>query len=223
MAQGMIRALIFDFDGLILDTETPMRASWMEIYEEAGLSVADDAWAAILGSSADPPEAYDLLDAHLERPVDRAELHERRLRRELELLEDEDTMPGVPNLIDAAKELGLLLGIASSSERAWVHGLLEQHRLKVAFDAIVCAEDVGQTKPSPDLYRAALAALDVPADQAIAFEDSEHGVAAAKAAGIFCIAVPNRVTRCLGFAEADLIVSSLADRTLQQYLDAASQ
>ena len=219
----MIRALILDFDGLILDTETAMRTSWMEIYEEMGLSVAEDTWAAILGSSADPPEAYDLLDAHLERPVDRSALHERRLRRELEILEDEETMPGVRGLIADAKRHGLLLGVASSSERAWVHRLLEQHELSPAFDAIVCAEDVEQTKPSPDLYRAALIALNVPADQAIAFEDSEHGVAAAKAAGIFCIAVPNRVTRCLGFAEADLVISSLAERTLQQYLDASTQ
>jgi len=218
---SMIRALILDFDGLILDTETPMRASWMEIYEEAGLQVEEIEWASILGASADPPEAYDLLDAHLERPVDRPALHERRLRRELELLASEDPMPGVRELIRDAKRAGLLLGIASSSERAWVQGLLEQHGLSERFDAVVCAEDVEKTKPSPDLYRKALAALGVRPDEAIAFEDSEHGVTSAKAAGIFCVAVPNDVTRCLGFAKADLVISALSDQTLQEYLAAA--
>ena len=219
----MIRALILDFDGLILDTESPMYTSWMEIYEEAGLHVTEEEWASRLGASADPQEAYDLLEAHLDRPVDRAALHERRLRRELVLLEREAPMPGVFDLIRGARQLGLLLGVASSSERDWVLGHLERHGLLRGFDAIVCSEDVEVTKPSPDLYLGVLEVLDVRADQAIAFEDSQHGVASAQAAGIFCVAVPNRVTRCLGFEHADLVVSSLSDRTIQEYIDAASE
>jgi len=219
----MIRALILDFDGLILDTETSMRASWMEIYEEAGLRVTDEEWAEILGASADPPEAYDLLDAHSERPVDRTALHERRLRRELELLATEEPMPGIRELIRDAKSAGLLLAIASSSERAWVVELLEEHALLEPFEAIVCADDVERTKPAPDLYRGALVALGIQPNEAIAFEDSQHGVAAAKAAGLYCVAVPNRVTRCLDFDRADLVVSALSERTLQSYIDAASR
>ena len=218
----MIRAVILDFDGLILDTETPMRASWREIYAGAGLIVADETWAAILGSSADPPAAYDLLDEHLGTPVDREALHERRLRRELELLADQDAMPGVRKLIAQVQARELLLGVASSSERAWVVGFLEDLGLIDRFAAIVCAEDVPRTKPAPDLYERALTALGVRPDEAIAFEDSVHGVAAAKRAGIFCIAVPNAVTRCLRFDEADLIVSSLTERTLDEFLDAAA-
>lgn len=219
----MIRALIFDFDGLILDTESPMRASWMEIYADAGLSVAEDTWARILGSSPDPPEAYDLLDAHVGRPVDRAELRERRVRRELELLERERPMPGARELIADAAEAGLRIGIASSSDRAWVLRLLDDHGLHEAFDAVVCAEDVAKTKPAPDLYLEALNALDVRAREAIAFEDSVHGVAAAKAAGVFCVAVPNDVTRCLSFERADLLVDSLAERPLREYIAAAER
>lgn len=219
----MIRALVLDFDGLILDTESPMRTSWMEIYAEEGLHVTNEEWAGLLGASADPQEAYDLLEAYLSRPVDRAALHERRLRRELEFLERAGPMAGVRDLIRDGKRLGLLLGIASSSERNWVLGHLERHGLLDSFDAIACAEDVEVTKPSPDLYLGVLEMLDVRADQAVAFEDSQHGVASAQAAGIFCIAVPNRVTRCLGFEHADLVVSSLSDRTLQEYIDAAAE
>ena len=219
----MIRALVLDFDGLILDTESPMRTSWMEIYEGAGLHVTEEEWAGLLGASADPQEAYDLLEAHLDRPIDRSALHKQRLRRELVLLEREVPMPGVCDVVRDARQLGLLLGIASSSERDWVLGHLAQHELLDSFDAIVCAEDVESTKPSPDLYLCVLETLGIRADQAIAFEDSQHGVASAQAAGIFCVAVPNRVTRCLGFEGADLVVSALSDRTLQQYLEAATQ
>jgi len=78
----MIKALVLDFDGLILDTETPFRESWREIYAEHGLTVTPEAWASLLGSSSDPPEAYELLEQHLSRSVDRKGIHARRLARE---------------------------------------------------------------------------------------------------------------------------------------------
>ena len=219
----MIRALILDFDGLILDTETPMRQSWMEIYEEAGVVVDDQTWAAMLGASADPPEAYELLEKHLGRGVHRESLHERRLRRELEILSTEDLMPGVRSLVAAAKEAGLLLAIASSSERTWVVGHLESHDLLDPFDVIVCAEDVEQTKPAPDLYLRALEMLKVRPSEALVFEDSEHGLAAAKAAGIPCVAVPNNVTGCLAFEGAHLVVSALTECSLDEYITACTE
>lgn len=218
----MIKALVLDFDGLILDTETPFRESWQEIYAEHGLTVPPEAWAGLLGSSSDPPEAYELLEEHLARSVDRKEIHARRLARELELLETEPVMPGVRELIEEAKSLGLRLAIASSSERDWVVGHLTRLGLLEFFDAIVCSDDVERTKPAPDLYEKALEALGVRPEEAIAFEDSHHGVAAAKAAGIFTVAVPNEVTRHLGNPNADLIVDSIDQMPLSRYIAAAS-
>jgi len=216
-----IRALILDFDGLILDTESPMRASWLEMFEEHGLVVPEEQWASLLGSSADPPEAYDLLEAHLGKPVDRVTIHDRVMSRELQLLESEDVLPGVRKLISDAQVAGFSLAVASSSERAWVRGLLTQHDLIEPFDAIVCAEDVARTKPHPDLFLKALEHLNVEPREAIVFEDSLHGVASAKAAGIFCVAVPNLVTQCLDFSSADLKIDSIASHRLQHYIDAA--
>jgi len=213
-----VRALIFDFDGLILDTESPMRASWLATFEEHGLTVSEEQWASLLGASADPPEAYALLEKHIGRPVDRAALHKRLLSLELQLLEREATLPGVRELINDAKAAHFNLAVASSSERAWVEGLLTQHALIKSFDTIVCAEDVAATKPSPDLFLEALKRLGVHANQAIVFEDSEHGVSAAKAAGIFCVAVPNKVTQCLPFEEANVVVSSISDFSLRDYV-----
>jgi HAD superfamily hydrolase (TIGR01509 family) len=217
-----VRAIVFDFDGLILDTETPMQAAWREIFEQHGLIIPDAEWASLLGSSADPPEAYDLLEKHLGMPVDRGSLHRECLARELELLASEEVLPGVRELVREAQAAAMRLAVASSSERQWVEELLEQHGLLEVFDAIVCAEDVQYTKPAADLFLTALDRLSVQPHEAIAFEDSEHGVRAAKAAGVFCIAVPNRVTRCLSFHDADRIVSSIADHPLSDYVRMAT-
>lgn len=217
-----IRALIFDFDGLILDTESPLFASWMEIFEQHDLSVTSEQWAAMLGASADPPEAYDLLEEHLGQALDRDALHDQRLAREMELLARERILPGVRELITQAQSEMLRLAVASSSERAWVEGLLAQHNLMGCFDLVVCAEDVANTKPAPDLFLTALRRLGVTPSEAIVFEDSQHGVQAAKTAGIFSVAVPNKITQCLPFRDADLVVVSMADHSLQEYIEIAS-
>jgi len=217
-----IRALIFDFDGLILDTESPLYNSWMEIFEQHGLVVTQQQWASFLGASADVPEAYDLLEEHLGKPLNRTLIHEQRLSRELQLLDSESVLPGVRELIHEAKEAGLGLAVASSSDRAWVEGLLTKHGLIESFNAVVCAEDVAKTKPAPDLFLKALEHLNIEAHEAIVFEDSEHGAGAAKTAGVFCVAVPNEITKSLVFADADLIVTSIAEYSLQDYTERAT-
>jgi len=217
----VIRALVLDFDGLILDTETPFRQSWQEIYSAHSLTVAPAVWAGLLGSSADPPAAYELLERHIGRAVDREAMRAQRIQRELVLLKRERALPGVERLIDDASVRGLRLAVASSSERTWVRGHLAHLGLIDRFEVIVCADDVSATKPSPELYLSTLEALDVRSSEAIAFEDSAHGIRAAKLAGIFCIAVPNAVTRHSPMSDADLVVSSLAERALDDYIAAA--
>ncbi len=212
-----IRALIFDFDGLILDTETPLHRAWMEVFAQYGLSVTEEQWASLLGATAGTPEAYALLEEHLGHAVDHDQIHAQQVDREMQLLAHERVLPGVRELIHEAQRAGLALAVASSSDRAWVEGLLTQHDLIAAFDTIVCAEDVEKTKPAPDLFCEALNRLHVKAHNAIVFEDSEHGVRAAKDAGIFCVAIPNKVTRCLPFTHADLVAESIDQYTLDQY------
>jgi len=217
----VIRALILDFDGLILDTETPFRDSWCEIYADAGMSVSNEIWAGLLGAEADPPGAYLLLEQHLGHPIDRDALRKRRFAREQELLRHEVAMDGVVLLLSEARRRGLSLAVASSSDRTWVEGHLRRIELYDRFQAIVTANDVSRTKPSPELYRHALRVLDVSPRDAIAFEDSLHGVRAAKSAGLFAVAVPNRVTRHLPMNEADLVVGSIAEKTLDEYITCA--
>jgi len=217
----VIRALVFDFDGLILDTETPLLISWREVYEEAGLRIDERRWAATLGVSADPPEAYVALEEHLGHPVDRTGLWKRHNERERAILATQDALPGVREILREAQQRGLRLAVASSSDRTWVGSLLEEKGLLASFDAVVCMDDVARTKPAPDLYLEALSRLDVTPSEAVAFEDSEHGVAAAVAAGLFCVAVPNQVTQHLDFSQADLLIGRLDEIPLSAVLAAA--
>ncbi len=219
----IIKALIFDFDGLILDTETPMFRSWEEIFVEYGITVSPVEWASLLGSSTDPVEAYEIIEKHIGEPIDRESIRTRRIQRELELLKSEEVMPGVVDLIAEARTRGLRLGVASSSDRKWVIGHLMRLGLHTYFESIRCADDVSRTKPSPDLYLAVLRDLGLQPDQAVAFEDSFHGVEAAKEAGIFCVAVPNNVTRYLPMPEADLTVNVLSEIGLEAYIQAAQR
>jgi HAD superfamily hydrolase (TIGR01509 family) len=213
----VIRALIFDFDGLIIDTEWPDFRSWQETYEAYGCTLSRDEWSRWIGTLGlyDP---YARLEKALGSALDRAEVRAQRRARFDALMAGQPVLPGVVSMLDAAQQRGLKLGIASSSPRSWVWGLLEPLGLAAAFDTVQCGDDVGATKPDPASYLAALGALGVNARQAIALEDSPNGVLAAKRAGLYCVAVPNSMTRGLVLDQADLQVDSLADLSLDQLL-----
>jgi HAD superfamily hydrolase (TIGR01509 family) len=218
----MIKALIFDFDGLILDTETPEFRTWQNIYRENGYEFPAERWAAIVGGSGhvdfDPAEHLSLL---IEGRLDAVSLRDSFLLQSKELIHSLEPLPGVMDYLNEAKRRGLKLAIASSSPRSWV----EPHARRIGvfhfFDHVVTREDVppGRTKPNPDLFLKALDRLDVPKDAAIVFEDSPNGVKAARQAGIFVVAVPNELTSTLSLDHADLILSSLSDMPLPVLLD----
>ncbi len=207
-----IRALIFDFDGLIIDTEAADYQTWQEVYRRYGAHLPLEAWAIAVGRgfSADfEPLTY--LEAQIGRSVDRAALTREREARAAELNAALMPLPGVVQALEDARNLGLATAVASSSPRAWVEGHLGRLGLLRHFDAIQTSDDVRHTKPEPDLFLAALAALNVRADEAIVLEDSPNGITAARRAGILVVAVPNPLTVLLPLGDADLIIRSLAD------------
>jgi HAD superfamily hydrolase (TIGR01509 family) len=208
-----IRAFLFDFDGLILDTELASRAGWELLYRDHGHELPPELWATVVGTYG----AWDPM-AHLEElvgePLEREALNVRRYAHEIALIEAEELRPGIAEYLAAARRHGLKRAIVSSSNRQWVKTHLERLDEAVGWDAICTAEgDRDRAKPAPTLYLEALDALGVAAGEAVAFEDSPNGVRAAKEAGIFCVAVPNEVTRNLGLDEAgaDLVLDSLAE------------
>jgi len=208
-----VKLIVFDFDGLILDTEVPVYDAWQEIYDDHGHELPFAKWAECIGT-ADVFDPCADLAGRVGGILDVGALRRRHRTRTDTLIAAQSVRPGVRERIEEAAALGLALGVASSSDRAWVHGHLGRLGLLHHFQAIRCREDVPRVKPDPALYRAVVDSLGVRPDEALALEDSPHGVLAAKSAGLACVAVPNALTARLDLGHADLVVGSLADVSL---------
>jgi len=208
-----VRAFLFDFDGLIVDTETASRAGWQWLYREHGHELPAEQWATVVGTVGAPWDPWAHLEELVGEPLEREALNERRYAHELTLLEAEGLRPGISEYFAAADRHGLKRAIVSSSSRRWVDMHLKRLERAVGWDAILTADhDAERAKPRPTLYLEALELLGVAAGEAVAFEDSPNGARAAKAAGIYVVGIPNSVTRDLGLGEtADLLLDSLAD------------
>ena len=213
----MFRAVIFDFDGLILDTEEPIYRSWLEVYEAHGEDLPFERWVKIVGSTTEVFHPQHHLEERLGRPLSQ-EVIERRIGRRTELILAQQLLPGIVQHIDAARSMGLKLGVASSSTRDWVSGHLDRLGILGRFDCVRCRDDVTSAKPAPDLYIAVLECLGVSPSEAVAIEDSPNGVIAAKQAGIRCVAIPNNITASLDLSYADLVLRSLSELTLPELL-----
>lgn len=215
-----IRGLLFDFDGLLIDTETPSRLAYEELYRELGHELPLDKWATLVGTIG----AEFNPDAHLEqlvgRPLDREQIAQRLRAREHELCDLEDLRPGIEDYLAEAERRSLKTAIVSSSTREWIARHLQRLDRANSWDAIVAADgDVERAKPQPSLYLEALDALGLQPAEGIAFEDSLNGIRAAKAAGLFCVAVPNPITETFALEEADLLLGSLEDVPLDELLE----
>jgi HAD superfamily hydrolase (TIGR01509 family) len=213
----VIRALVFDFDGLILDTEEPVYRSWLEVYEAHGVDLPFESWVQIVGSTTAGFNPQHHLEERLGRPLPEQVL-ERRIARRTEMILANALLPGVVQQIDAARAMGIRLGVASSSTGGWVRGHLERLGILERFDCLRCRDDVAKAKPDPDLYISVLECLGVPPVEAFAIEDSPNGITAAKRAGLPCVAIPNSITASLDLSQADVILASLADVTLDELI-----
>lgn len=217
-----MKALIFDFDGLILDTEMPDYESWQEVYHQHGVELPLEKWASIVGGTAESDfDPNEYLEELISKPVDRDAIWIQRRKKYLDNLETQPILPGVVDLLNEAKQQGLKIGVASSSPEAWVHGHLTRLGLIEKFDCICTADDVEKTKPDPTLFLQVAEDLGVSPEDAIVFEDSPNGVLGANRAGMFVVAVPNPLTKQLEIDHADLILDSLADLSLQELLESA--
>jgi HAD superfamily hydrolase (TIGR01509 family) len=215
----VIQALIFDFDGLILDTQTSEVQIWQDLYARYDQEFLLDEWVrAVVGATVSNLDPVAQLERLTGLPLDRQALYEQAQHIRLEWQAVLPPLPGVADYLDSARRLGLRLAIASSSPHTWVDGYLRRLGFWNLFDAILCREDVPRIKPNPDLFLAALSTLHVRADQALAFEDSPNGVRAAKAAGLSVVGVLNAITARLGPLPADLTLASLSDLRLPDLL-----
>jgi HAD superfamily hydrolase (TIGR01509 family) len=218
---GVLKAVIFDLDGTILDTEMPEFLSWQEAYAAHGVSLAESVWSQTIGTSDSGWDPYVHLETLLGGPVDRAALRAARHARFDELVDAAEPRAGVVAWLDEARDLGLRVGLASTSSAAWVLRFLDVLKLRDRFEALATGDRVAHGKPAPDLYDLALSELGVRADEAVAVEDSPNGVVSAKAAGVFCVAVPNPLTADLPLDGADLRLGSLTERSIKEVREIA--
>ena len=218
----MIKALIFDFDGIIIDSESPELQVWQEVFAEQGRELGFDLWADLVGRPPNHFDLYSYFHQNINPAVDIDALRLTRRARVMALTEAQPVLPGVHDYLRGAAAMALKIGIASSSSGAHVRGHLARLKLLDYFHSTRCFEDTETHKPEPGPYRAVLDDLGVAANEAVAFEDSPNGVTAAQAAGIFCVAVPNPVTCRLPLAHADHRMESLSDEPLERILARAS-
>ncbi|MGZ4683792.1 MAG: HAD family hydrolase, partial [Acidimicrobiales bacterium] len=205
-----IDALVFDFDGLIIDTEWSEFVTVRAEFRAHGVDLELDDWRHRVGRG-DNPHWSTWLEQVAARPVDVAVVRARRLEAHHAMIRREEVRPGVVALLDEAAAAGVPTAVASSSSASWVEPHLDRVGLLGRFAAIRCRDHVARAKPAPDLFLAAAEALGAAPARSVALEDSHHGSAAARAAGFVCVVAPNEVTRLPEFPDADLVVDSLAD------------
>lgn len=217
----MIDALIFDFDGVILDTETPDFGTWREEFERHGVELDRSLWSSFIGGGAGTFDVYAHLEKQVGRPIDREIIRVRRRRRYLDLVESSPLLPGVADYLAGARRMGLKVGVASSSNREWVEGHLARRDLRRFVESVKSRDDVTSVKPDPELFLASAESLEVRPDRCLAIEDSANGVTAATRAGMFCVVVTNPMTRDMAVGHADLRLNALSDITLAELLERA--
>lgn len=193
----MIRGIVWDFDGTIVDTETPQFEAWDILYQEYGVRLDPAVWGKMVGTSTEW-DLFDVLEG-LVGEVDRFRVDLRVRALVAERMDQAPLRPGVAALIREAGESEIRQAIASSSPRWWIHQFVVRHQLDAWLTTIASADDVLVVKPDPTVYRVALAGIQVLPAEAVAIEDSPHGSAAALAAGLRCVVVPNPSTVNLTF------------------------
>jgi HAD superfamily hydrolase (TIGR01509 family) len=214
-----IRAIVFDFDGLVLDTELPIFTAWCAVFEaHDAIPPTIEEWAEGIGTTEGLDVEACLRARVTDRPIDFDAVNERRRVHRDALLELEGALPGVEAWLDEAHAAGYGIAIASSSPAEWVHEHLDRIGLRERFSTIVTAGGALRSKPAPDTYVEACARLGVVPAAALALEDSPNGIAAAKAAGLRCVTIPHPLTETLDLSAADLRLESLAHCTLADAL-----
>jgi len=220
-----VAAIVFDFDGVVLDSEEPDFLAWQEIWLERGQDLPLEEWAACIGTGQGQ-HSFDPFAELVRRSgldMDEPEVRERKRARAAELTVARPPLAGVVAWLEEATEAGLALAVATSSPRDWVETHLARLGLAGYFSALACFDDCGAKKPDPASYLLACRQLGVAPPAALAVEDSSNGLLAAKAAGLRCVVVPNVMTAHMDFSSADLVLGSLEEAGPLEVIERLSQ
>jgi HAD superfamily hydrolase (TIGR01509 family) len=210
-----LMAVVFDFDGVILDSETPEFEAHRLIYEQCGIALTPDQWCDQIGIWVDGHAGrwFRRLSELSDCPPD-LKTFEAEKRRLCQALVSYEPMRGIRTLVEALSDARVPTAIASTSPARWVVAAVERAGLRDRFLTIVTADDVTRRKPAPDVYLEAARRLGVEPARAVAIEDSAPGIASARAAGMKTIAIPHWLTERHDLSAADLRVAHAGDLTV---------
>ena len=206
-----LQAVVFDFDGVILDTEMARYEAWQRIFCSYGQTLPLEIWVQSIGRAQYAIHPFDVLRELVTGELDYEQIRNIHKEYELEQVECLGLLPGVQDRIEEAHDLGIRLGLASSSSRSWVERHLTRRDLLGYFDCIICREDTNTHKPSPEPYRTVLQRMGCIPDNSVAVEDSPLGIEAAVNAGLYCLGVGCSLTKGLDLSRASRIISSLQE------------
>lgn len=207
----MLKAVIFDHDGTLVDSEKRHYRIWRDVLSGFGVDFAEADYAKNYSGYPTRHNARTLVECY-QLAIDPEALFRLKEEKINSLLAGEsfDLMPGVKEIIAACRDWGLSLAIASGARRNEVANTLDVHDFNDMFETVACSQDVAHPKPAPDVYLLALDRLGLAAEECVAVEDSYSGLQSAKAAGLRCIVVPNAYSAFHDFSAADVVVESLA-------------
>ena len=209
-----LQAVVFDFDGVCIDTEFARFKSWQMIFESFGCVLPKDEWIKNIGSASWVSDPFVILEKMTRKKLDRSVYEAMHRVNEVEITNTMSLQPGLIDRLREAQALNIKCAIASSSSHRWVDGNLERRGIRELFAATVCRSDTERHKPDPQPYTLACERLGVIPEQAIAIEDSPAGVAAARGAGLYTVAVPCSMTADMDFSKANRIIGSLEEISL---------
>lgn len=205
----MIKAFIFDMDGVIIDSEPLHFESDKKVLKDYNIEITHNELIDYVGVTnsqmwSELIEKYSLT-AKLEELLEKQDIYKKHLFGEGEL----EAIAGIKELIDDLRKNGISIGLASSSSRDFIELILKNLKLYEAFDIIVSGEEVSNSKPSPDIFLKAAELLNVHPSQCMVLEDSGHGVKAAKSAGMKCIAYRNPNSGSQDLSLSDIVIDSI--------------
>lgn len=214
-----IKGIIFDFDGLICDTETTEMRAWVTLYADYQIPFPYEIYHQTIGAVYNDEGPLRYLQSRLGSDFDYEKAKTKYQEYHNELSSSEPLRPGVLNYLENANKLKLGIGLASSSPRTWVDNHIRRLGVERYFQCIKTSDDVTRVKPDPELFLAAVNCLGLIPGETIALEDSINGVKAAKSAGLITVAVPNEVTRIFEFDGVDFLIYSLENVPLKELVN----
>lgn len=214
----MLRCVVFDFDGVIIDTETSEYLAWNEIFKSYGLELDKNRWATTIGTRG-LIEPYDELKAFVPNFSESyGAIIDKKREIVASILENSEPLPGIFNWLKRLKDLGIKMGIASSSSNEWLELHLRRLGLRCYFESVVGFSETVPPKPDPLVYKKVLGELQVDPGESLAIEDSKYGIMSAKSAGLYVLAIPTSWTRGSYNVDPDIIVTSLSEITVDEVM-----